>query len=143
MASGSGVALLAFSTQSSYGARVDWNLLDLGRMLRRRGTPAVLLQVHYHATDEAENARRTEQLVTRIVTGGFDWVVCSEMWTADLARQLLDAGIRIVERRAQTLPESVLDPRLETITLDAGPPGPPLDEYQGLVELLGLPRWTP
>jgi hypothetical protein len=141
-----GVAFLAFSTQSSYGARVDWELLSLGRTLRRRGIPSVLFQVHYDATDEAENNRRTDELVSRILSGAFAWVVCSEVWTADLGRRLLDAGVRIIERRARSLPESLLDPSLDTLlgpsvgtTRNQTTSRPPLDEYRGLVELLGLP----
>jgi hypothetical protein len=132
------VALLAFSTHSSYGARIDWEMLSVGRRLRRRGVPSVLFQVHYDATDEGKNALRTDELVSRIVTGGFGWVVCQEVWTTDLGRRLLDAGIRIVERRARSMPESILDPSMDVIWWSAGS-GPPLDEYAGLVELLGLP----
>lgn len=135
---GPGVALLAFSTHSSYGARIDWELLSLGRMLRRRGVPSVLFQIHYDATDESKNTLRTDELVSRIVSGGFGWVVCHEVWTTDLGRRLLDAGIRIVERRARSMPQSILDPSLDAIRWSATS-GPPLDEYAGLVELLGLP----
>ncbi len=134
----SGVALLAFSTRSSYGPRVDWELLSLGRMLRRRGTRSVLFQVHCDATDDDENRRRTDEVVAKIVSGGFAWVACHEVWTADLARRLLDAGVRIVERRARSIPDSILDPALDCI-VQATVPAPPLDEYSGLIELLGLP----
>ena len=132
-----GAALVGFSTQSSHGPRVDWDLPSLGRMLRRGGVPCILFQLHYVATDEAENARRTEELLSRIVAGGFAWVVCPELWTIDLGRQLLDAGLRIVERRTRSMPESLLDPRLDCITREGG--GEPLDEYSGLVELVGVP----
>ena len=68
-----GVAFLAFSTESSHGVRADWSLLDDARALRRRGIPSVLLQLHLHATDEAENRKRVDSLVARVRTGRF-WV---------------------------------------------------------------------
>ncbi len=130
-----GVALLAFSTQSSYGPRVDWELISLGRRLRRGGTPCVLFQVHFDTADEVENARRIDELLSRIVSGGFSSVVCLEIWTPDLGRRLREAHLQVHEIRFH--PESMRD------VLDAVMPSvaarQPLDEYEGLVELVGVP----
>jgi hypothetical protein len=135
-----GVAFMGFSTESSHGVRADWTLVDIARDLRRRGVPCVLLQVHLHATDEQENSRRIDELVARVIDGQYKWAICSEVWTAELGRRLLDAGVQVVERRSRSLPETIFCQRLENLPLEGCSTGAPLDEYQGLVEVLGQPK---
>ncbi len=130
---------MAFATESQFGARVDWPLVRIGRALRSRGVPCRLFQVHFHPRDEAENARRMDALVSRIVDGGFRWAVCTSLWTRELGDRLVAEGVGLVEQRERSHPASVVSMELDELPLDecAGPA--PLDPADGLIEIVGLP----
>jgi hypothetical protein len=133
------VALVAFSTESSYGPRVDGELLDMGRRLRRVGLPSVLFQVHLHPTDDAENARRIDDLFVRLRAGGYGHVVCLEVWTAGFGERLVAEGLHVIECRTASFAGATFDPSLGSILGQHVAGGASLEEYAGLVELVGLP----
>src|SRR5579862_6121762 len=133
------VAVVALSTESPHHSRGNVYLADTVRALRLQGFPSRLFQVQLAGNaGEAENDRRLKHLIDRLAGEGCRWVVFDELWTPDLGRQLLDAGIGVIETRRRTfegsvfstereLPAAVRDCRTEH----------PLDEFADLVEIVG------
>jgi hypothetical protein len=133
-----GVALLGFATESSFGGRIDWSMVRTGQLLRARGIPSRLFQVHFHPRDEAQNARRVDELVAKVVDGGYRWAVCGSLWTRELGDRLIAAGVGLVEQRDQSHPDSIHSLSLEELPLAECEGPAPLDPTEGLVELVGI-----
>jgi hypothetical protein len=111
----------------------------MGRRLRRAGLPSVLFQVHFHPTDDTENARRIDDLFLRLRAGGYGHVVCLEVWTAGFGERLVAEGLHLIECRTASFAGATFDPSLASILGQHVAGTALLDEYAGLVELVGLP----
>jgi hypothetical protein len=134
-----GVALVALSTESPHHSRGNVYLADVARTLRRQGFPSRLFQVQLAGdSGEAENARRLERLIERLVADRCRWAVFDELWTPDLGQRLLAAGIGIVETRRHTFDGALYaaDEHLATVVGDCRTERP-LDEFADLVEIVG------
>jgi hypothetical protein len=135
MAERPGVALLAFSNQSSHGARAS-RLIDFGRRLRRRGVPCKLLQVHLHPKEAEVNRLRLASIEDRLRSGGYSWVVAYQFWSPELAARIASSGARPVEMVGAT-EGVVLLSTLGDAPFSECETGQPLDEDDGLVEVVG------
>jgi hypothetical protein len=143
-ASRASVAFVGFSTESPHHSRGNVYLADSTRMLRRQGIPSRLFHVHLTATSGEENLRRVERLVERLVSERCRWAVFDEVWTPELGRRLLDAGIGVIETRAHTLDGALFcrDKDLLAHVRDCATEEA-LDEYADLVEIVGPPQPRP
>jgi hypothetical protein len=137
-----GVAFVPMSTESPHAARGDVRLTDLARQLRRRGCPTRVFQVYLDPSDRAENDRRVERLVERVLGERCRWVVFNELWTPELGRRLRSEGIGLIELRSHTFDDAIFadDGELFGHVSDCTT-GKPLDEMANLVEIIG-PRQT-
>ena len=136
-----GVAFVPISTESPHASRSDVRLTDLARQLRRGGCPSRVFQVYLDPSDNAENDRRVDRLVERLLREGCRWVVFNEIWTAELGRRLHGAGLRLAELRSHTFEDAIfcddgelVDHVRECMT------DQPLDELANLVEIVGGPQ---
>jgi hypothetical protein len=132
------VAFVAFSTESPHGSRAEIHLADSARVLRRLGVPSRLFHVHLAAGDEAENSRRIDQLVDRLLAERCRFAVFKEVWRPELGRRLRAAGIRIIETRAHTFDDAIFSEEIDlpnhVRTLATGAT---LDDTANLVEIVG------
>jgi hypothetical protein len=133
-----GVAFIAFSTESPYHSRGNAYLADAARSLRQRKVPSRLFHVHLAPVGGDENNRRVARLVERLSAEQCRWAVFDEVWTPELGRQLMAAGIGVIETRIHTLPDSVFckEPDLIDYVRDCMT-DEALDEYANLVEIVG------
>jgi hypothetical protein len=136
------VAFVAFSTESPHGSRGDVHLADLARLLRRDGIPCRVFHVHLDFGDPAENRRRVDRLLERLVSERCRWAVFKEVWTAELGKRIRALGIRVVETRSHSFDDAIYsdDADLAALVRDCAT-GTPLDETANLVEIVG-PRVT-
>lgn len=133
-----GVAFVPISTESPHAARGDVRLTDLARMLRKRGCPSKVFQVYLDPADGAENGRRVQRLVDRLIGEGCKWVVFNEIWTAEIGRQLHAAGIGLIELRSHTFEDAIFaDDNDVPMHVRECMTGAPLDELANLVEIVG------
>src|SRR4051794_221688 len=133
-----GVAFVAFSTESPYHSRGNVYLADAARSLRQQRIPSRLFHVHLAPHSGNENQRRFDRLVQRLTAEGCAWAVFDEVWTPDLGKQLIAAGIGVIETRIHTLSEAVFcrDDDLVAHVRDCMVESA-IDEYADLVEIVG------
>jgi hypothetical protein len=133
-----GVAFVAFSTESPYHSRGNVYLADAARALRREKVPSRLFHVHLDPMGGEENNRRVERLVQRLGDERCKWAVFDEVWTPELGRQLMAAGIGVIETRTHTLDGAVFckDSELLDHVRDCATPRQ-LDEFADIVEIVG------
>lgn len=134
------MGVVAFSTESPHHSRGNVHCADLVRLLRRNGIASRLFQVQLSGGDTpGENERRVQCLVERLAGERLRWAVFPQLWTPELGRQLLDAGIGLIETLAHTFPdaefltyhEQVVN-RVRQCSEDRT-----LDEFADLVEIVG------
>lgn len=134
-----GVAFVAFSTESPYHSRGNVHLAESARTLRRQGVPSRLFHVQLLQSGGEENARRVDRLVQRLTAEQCRWAVFEEVWTPELGRRLIDAGIGVIETNTQTFDGALFCRGRELLMQHVGEcvTDGVLDEYANLVEIVG------
>jgi hypothetical protein len=133
-----GVAFVAFSTESPYHSRGNVYLADEARSLRRQKVPSRLFHVHLAPSGGDENERRVALLVKRVTEEKCKWAVFDQVWTPELGRELMAAGIGVIETRIHTLPGAVFSKEIDLFDhVRECATDRALDEFANLVEIVG------